>query len=70
MEVGFTPKSLKAQLKAANRSGAPLALIIGEDEWQDRQVTLKQMDTGDQVRADWAELAEQIGQMLAQTESL
>ncbi|NLW57097.1 MAG: histidine--tRNA ligase [Firmicutes bacterium] len=70
VEVGFTPKSLKAQLKAANRSGAPLALIIGEDEWQDRQVTLKQMDTGDQVRADWAELAEQIGQMLAQTESL
>lgn len=68
VDLGFTPKSLKAQLKAANKSGAPLALIIGEDEWHDRQVTLKQMEKGRQVRADWADLVAQVSQLLAPTE--
>ena len=64
VELGFAPKSLKAQLKAANRSRAPLALIIGEDEWEDRQVTLKQMEEGHQVRVDWSDLAEKVAQLL------
>jgi len=68
VELGYAPKSLKAQLKAANKSGAPLAVIIGEDEWQDRQVTIRQMYEGNQLRVDWADLAVQVAQLLPPAE--
>ena len=35
--------SFKAQFKRADRSGAPLALVLGEDELQSRQATLKHL---------------------------
>ncbi len=34
---------LKAQLKRADRSGAQLALILGEDEWAQGQITIKNL---------------------------
>lgn len=42
--------SFKSQMKKADRSLAPFALIIGEDEVQTSQVTLKPMNGGEQRR--------------------
>jgi histidyl-tRNA synthetase len=39
---------MKAQMKAANRSGAPAAVILGPDELAKGVCTLKWMETGDQ----------------------
>ena len=41
-------RSMKAQMKVADRSGAPYAVIIGEDELAAREVTLRDLrgDTG------------------------
>ena len=39
---------MKAQLKAANKAGARLVLIFGEEEAQRGQVVLKDMVTGSQ----------------------
>ncbi|HEY8392562.1 MAG TPA: histidine--tRNA ligase [Capillibacterium sp.] len=50
VELGNGAKSLKAQLKTAHKAGAALAVIIGEDEWQAREVTLKNMAEGSQKR--------------------
>ena len=36
-------------MKRANRSGARRMLILGEDELASRQVTIKEMETGNQV---------------------
>lgn len=49
-------RSLKAQLKAANRAGASFALILGEDEVKAGQATVRNMIDSRQVRVDLAEL--------------
>lgn len=39
----FDNRSMRAQMKAADRSGAAVALIIGQDEVADDQVTVRQL---------------------------
>ncbi len=45
---GFDNRSLKAQMKLANRSGATFALIVGDDEVAADAVVVKPMRGGDQ----------------------
>jgi histidyl-tRNA synthetase len=54
----FTPgdRSLKAQLKAANRISAAFALILGEDEVQSGQVTVRDMTNGEQTKISLADV--------------
>ncbi|HPH93884.1 MAG TPA: His/Gly/Thr/Pro-type tRNA ligase C-terminal domain-containing protein, partial [Candidatus Cloacimonas sp.] len=49
--VDYDPdkNSLKAQLKAADASGAKYAIIIGENELAAKTVNLKNMQTGEQI---------------------
>ena len=42
-------RSLKAQLKSANRNNAVFALILGEDEVEAGQVTVREMDSSTQT---------------------
>ncbi|MGI9608121.1 MAG: histidine--tRNA ligase [Acidimicrobiales bacterium] len=43
---GFDGRSMKAQMKVADRSGAPWAILVGDDEVANAAVTLRDM-TGD-----------------------
>ena len=43
VDRGFDGRSMKAQMKVANRSNAPWAIIIGESEKADGNVTLRDM---------------------------
>lgn len=54
VRADFDPdkKSFKAQMKAAGSSNCTFAMIVGEDEIQGGFVTLKDMNTGEQTRAD------------------
>jgi histidyl-tRNA synthetase len=45
----FGPRSLKAQMKAANTSGAQYAAIIGEDERASGTVTVRDLERHEQV---------------------
>ena len=49
--------SVKAQMREANRSGAPHVAIVGEDELAAAHVQLKNMATGEQHRVPFADLA-------------
>ena len=50
--------SLKSQFKKADKSGAQLALILGEDELERNQVTIKFLRTDDsQIAINWAEIS-------------
>ncbi|MCB0972003.1 MAG: histidine--tRNA ligase [Acidimicrobiales bacterium] len=65
----FDGKGMRAQMKAANRAGAPLALIVGDDEVAADQVTLRPMlgsfdDQRDQLTIDRADLVTQITSLL------
>lgn len=49
-DMDHNGRSLKAQMKQANRTQASFAALIGEDEAREDQVTLKNMQTGQQIR--------------------
>jgi len=51
-------RSLKAQLKQANTTGAHQAVIIGEDEVKNKTVVLRDMEKGEQTTVRWDEVVE------------
>jgi len=53
VDRGFGGRSMKAQMKAADRSGAVIALIIGEDERSSDTVTVRFL-RGDRPQETWA----------------
>ena len=62
--IDYEGRSSKSQMKRANRSGARQVLLLGEDELANNQVTVKEMETGqqqtvarDQVTATLLQLA-------------
>jgi histidyl-tRNA synthetase len=58
--------SFKSRMKKAAKSGAPYALLLGEDEQQAQQVTLKFLrDDREQQRVDQTELAATLRQWLS-----
>ncbi|BAS28457.1 histidine--tRNA ligase [Limnochorda pilosa] len=44
----YGDRSLKAQMKSADRVGAPRVVVVGEEEWARSQVVLREMATGTQ----------------------
>lgn len=48
VEMDFGGRSIKAQMREANRSGAPYTLILGDNELEQMVVTLKNMESGEQ----------------------
>lgn len=59
LHVAFDLKgrSLKAQMKEANRQNATYALIIGGNELEAEEATVKEMRSGDQTDVPFADLA-------------
>ncbi len=51
VEEDLNRAGLKAQMKAANRVGAALVVLLGDDEVAAGEMSLKDMATGEQVRA-------------------
>jgi histidyl-tRNA synthetase len=49
-------RPMKAQMRQADRSGAPFAAIIGEQEVADGEVTMRRMADGEQERVKLAEV--------------
>ncbi len=58
VEVDYTGRSMKAQLKSSNSRGVRFALILGEDELAKASVTVKDLDSGEQVTLPESELKE------------
>jgi len=49
----FDGRSMKAQMKAASKSGARFAAIVGEDELAKEVVTVRDLETGEQSTVGW-----------------
>ena len=57
--------SFKTQFRKADRSGATIALVLGEDELAEQSVSVKYMRAeGDQVKSSWADLPALLGRHL------
>jgi histidyl-tRNA synthetase len=55
-EARYSAKSLKAQLKVANRIGAARVIMIGDDELERGQLTVRDMDTKEQTSVEIDEI--------------
>lgn len=58
-ELDFEPRSMKASMRQADKSGLRFTAILGEDEMRDRAVTLKDLSDqgkGAQERVPWLDL--------------
>jgi histidyl-tRNA synthetase len=61
----FDGRSMKSQFKAADRSGARLALVVGEQEAAVATVTLRDLRGGDQETVDRADVVERVRKQLS-----
>jgi histidyl-tRNA synthetase len=52
----FDARSMKAQMKAAAKSGARFAAIVGEDELAKEVVTVRDLESGEQSTVAWGHL--------------
>jgi histidyl-tRNA synthetase len=57
-------RSLKAQLREADRLGARLAIILGRTEWQQRRLVLRDLRNGRQWECPVQELGEHVRRIL------
>ncbi|HEX2041929.1 MAG TPA: histidine--tRNA ligase [Acidimicrobiales bacterium] len=61
----FDDRSMKAQFKAADRSGAVLALVVGEREAAEGTVTVRDLATGDQEVVGRGDVVDHVRKRLA-----
>ena len=60
VEGGFFDKKLGSQLGFADRLGSTHCLIVGDDEMQKGEVTLRDLKSGEQTRIPFGELASRL----------
>ena len=63
-ELDYHARSLKAQMREASRLGARYTALLGEDELSREQVTLRDMNTGEQQSAPRGEVAARVQALL------
>ena len=52
-DIAYGDRGLKGAMKSADRSGAPLVVVLGDNEVQGRTAVIKEMTTGDQSTIPW-----------------
>ena len=63
-EADLAGRSVKAQMKYANKIGARYTMILGEDELAEGQAALKNMETGESQKVAFAEIESWKGRIL------
>ncbi|HEY1279841.1 MAG TPA: histidine--tRNA ligase, partial [Acidimicrobiales bacterium] len=61
----FGGRSMKAQMKAADRSGAHVAVIVGADEAAAGEVTVRPLRGGDQQRVPRSDLVKHVKELIS-----
>ena len=62
VESSFAEKSLRSQLRLANRLKARYVLILGEEEILKKKAILKEMTTGEQEEISLGKIVEKISE--------
>lgn len=57
-EMDYRKRSLKAQMKQANKLGAEKVVILGEEELNKGQAVVRMMETGEQLEVELSQLIE------------
>ena len=67
-EMDFSNKSLKSQMKRADRLGAAYVLIVGEDELQKGLAVLRNMRTKEQISVAFDEIVDKLKDILGSSQ--
>jgi histidyl-tRNA synthetase len=59
-DLDYTGRSLRSQMREASRLGARFAALLGEDELEASTVTVRDMDTGEQLTIPRAQIAQRL----------
>ncbi len=60
VDVAYGDRGLKGAMKMADRSGAPLVVVVGDDDVESGVGQVKDMATGEQTAVAWDDLADQV----------
>lgn len=64
-EADYNQRSMKAQMKYANKLGARVVIILGENEMQSQTLTVRNMETSEQHQVAFADSAAYVQNLLA-----
>jgi histidyl-tRNA synthetase len=64
VEFDLESRSTATQMKAADRRGAGVVVMLGEDEWQRGEVVIRDMRSGEQATAILEELPERVDRIM------
>ena len=70
VDMAYGDRGLKGSMKAADRSGAPLVVVIGDDEVQSASAQVKNMADGAQETVSLESLVADVGARLSQKGTL
>ena len=70
VDMAYGDRGLKGSMKAADRSGAPLVVVIGDDEVQSSSAQIKNMADGAQETVTLESLVADVGARLSQKGTL
>lgn len=70
VDMAYGDRGLKGSMKAADRSGAPLVVIVGDDEVQSANAQVKNMADGSQETVTLESLVADVGARLSQKGTL
>jgi histidyl-tRNA synthetase len=62
VELAFGDRSLKGAMKAADKSGARFAIVLGDSELEEGSVSLKRMSDGEVTSVKITELRKELGE--------
>ena len=62
VELAFGDRSLKGAMKAADKSGARFAIVLGDSELEEGSVSLKRMSDGEVTSVKITELRQELGE--------
>ncbi|WP_433612599.1 histidine--tRNA ligase [Prescottella agglutinans] len=65
VDMVYGDRGIKGSMKAADRSGAQLALVLGDQDLEAGTIGVKNLSTGDQVSVPLEEVVAQTGSLLA-----
>lgn len=65
VDMVYGDRGIKGSMKAADRSGAQLALVLGDQDLEAGTIGVKNLSTGDQISVPLEEVVAQTGSLLA-----
>ena len=69
VDYDLEARGVNAQMKAADKSGARVVMLLGEEEWQKGQVVLKELATGTQQTVALDAIVEALDRLLGQPDA-